>query len=121
MSQQWLNPPEGEDSPDPIDVVSEILREVGSMSRLMQLCYLAQEQGLLDIMFSLGTLSDSGRAKLEAFMAKGQQAALNVREDSAGALVLSEITCQDEMIYADVEAVVNTSCIASVTSITDKR
>jgi hypothetical protein len=87
MSQQWPFS-DGENSLHPIDVVSDFLREVGSLSRLMQVYYLVREPGLLDIMFGFGALSDDGRAKLEAFMAKGQRAALNVREDPAGALIL---------------------------------
>jgi hypothetical protein len=88
MSQPWLDPLEGDDSPHPVDVVSEVLRDVGSLSRLMQVCYLVREPGLLDIMFGLGALSDDARAKFQVFMAKGQSAKLNVHEDAAGALVL---------------------------------
>ncbi|HEX2653233.1 MAG TPA: hypothetical protein VHN11_06240 [Xanthobacteraceae bacterium] len=88
MSQPSLNSPESEDSLHSTDVVREILQEVGSLSRLMQLHYLAQEPGLLEIMYRLAALSDDGRAKLEAFLAKAQGDALNVREDSAGSLIL---------------------------------
>lgn len=88
MFQQWPNPPQGEDPPHPVDVVREILREVGSLSRLMEVYYLLQEPGLLDILCGLGTLSDSERSKLMGFMRRGQQSLLRVREGPAGAITL---------------------------------
>lgn len=88
MCQPLLDPSEDEASLHPIDVVREILDEVGSLSRLMEVYYLVREPGLLDIMRGLAALPDEDRAKLEAFLARYRRAALNIREESAGALIL---------------------------------
>lgn len=50
MSQQAPNILLDEESPRPVDIVREILRGTGTLSRLMEIYYLVQEPSLLDIM-----------------------------------------------------------------------
>ena len=88
MSPQWHDPLSGEEPPHPLDVICEILRDVGSLSRLIEMYYLVQEPGLLDIVSGLSALSDDERAKLQTFLERREQLLLRLREDRKGALVL---------------------------------
>lgn len=70
----------------PIDIVREILEEVGSLSRLMEVHYLVQEPGLLDIMRVLGGLSEGDRVRLREYLVGRRQSRLRVRQLAVGRL-----------------------------------
>jgi len=72
----------------PIDVVREILSRVGGLPRLMELSYLVQEPGVLDIVRALASLCDEDRDKLHAFLTANSDCALRLRETARGSIVL---------------------------------
>jgi hypothetical protein len=74
--------------PHPIDIVHDILHEVGSLPRLIEIHYLAEEPLLLEIMRSLGALPVEDRVRLREYLARRGQERLGVRELSTGALIL---------------------------------
>jgi hypothetical protein len=74
--------------PHAIDVVCDILREVESLPRLMEVHYLMQEPGLLDILRGLGALPEDDRNRLQEYLVHYRQARLRVRELPTGALIL---------------------------------
>jgi len=88
MSQRSHDPSPGEELPHPFDVICEILRDVGSLTRLIEIYYMVQEPGLLDILSGLSALSDDERTKLKAFLERREQLLLRLREDRRGALIL---------------------------------
>ncbi|MGO9633059.1 MAG: hypothetical protein ACLPX1_04080 [Steroidobacteraceae bacterium] len=73
---------------DPADVVCDILRDVESLPRLMEVHYLMQEPGLIELIRGLGALPDCDRFRLSAYLARHRQARLRVRQLPAGALIL---------------------------------
>lgn len=77
-----------EQPPHPIDIVRDILREADSLSRLIEVHYLAQEPGLLEIMRGLIALSDDERCRLQQYLARRRERYLYVRELPSGALIL---------------------------------
>jgi hypothetical protein len=79
---------EDEAPPHPIDIVRDILGELGSLPRLMEIDYLAREPGLLDIMRGLAALGDGERRLLRDYLARHGNKRLDVRELPTGALVL---------------------------------
>ena len=83
---------------DPIDIVRDILREVESLPRLMEVHYLMQEPGLPDPMRGLGALEEGDRKRLNAYLARHRLSRLRVRDLSAGALILEALdpTRRDE-------------------------
>jgi hypothetical protein len=56
--------------PHPVDVVRDILQDVGSLSLLMEVHYLAKEPGLLEIMRGLVALSEEDRQLLQTFLVR---------------------------------------------------
>jgi hypothetical protein len=80
----------GEEAPPhPVDIVCDILREVETLPRLMEIHYLVQEPGMLDIMRGVGALSDDDRNRLRDYLARHSKARLHVREmPRSGALIL---------------------------------
>lgn len=88
MSRLWLDPMAEEAPPHPIDVVRDILHDVGSLPRLMEVHYLLQEPALLDIMRSVAALPLGDRERLREYLARTGPQRLGVRELSACALVL---------------------------------
>jgi hypothetical protein len=74
--------------PHPIDIVRDILGELGSLPRLMEIDYLAREPELLDIMRGLSALGDRDRQKLREYLARYGHKRLAVRELPTGALAL---------------------------------
>lgn len=87
MSQQSLDAPEVE--LHPIDILRDILAQAGTLSRLMEIHYLVQEPGLLDIMRYVAGLSDGDRAKLLRFLgAHESPSRLRVHEVGSGMLHL---------------------------------
>jgi hypothetical protein len=87
-SRDQIDPVADEAPPHAIDVVRDILREVESLPRLMEVHYLMQEPGLLDILRGLGALSDEDRNQLQEYLARRRQGRLRVRELPTGALIL---------------------------------
>ena len=76
---------------DPVDIVHDILRDIGSLPRLMEIHYLMQEPGLVDLMRVLGTLPDSDRHRLSAYLDRHRPARLRLRELPTGGMLL-EVT-----------------------------
>ena|SRR5579863_5062304 len=74
--------------PHPIDIIRDLLDEVGSLPRLMEIHYLLQEPVLLDIMRRLGSLAEDDRRRLREYLARCGEARLGVRELPAGTLIL---------------------------------
>lgn len=72
----------------PIDVVREILEQAGSLARLMEIHYLVQEPGLLDIMRALGALSNGERVRLNEFLIARKGYRLELRQTMANTLAL---------------------------------
>jgi hypothetical protein len=75
--------------PHPIDIVRDILGEVGSLPRLMEIDYLAREPGLLDIMRGLAALPDGDRQVLRDYLARHSHKRLGLRQLPTGAVVLA--------------------------------
>ncbi len=75
---------------DPVDVVCDILRDVESLPRLMEVHYLMQEPGLIELIRGLGALPDCDRFRLSAYLARHRHrhGRLRVRQLPAGALIL---------------------------------
>ena len=88
MFQQWLDQIALEAAPRPIDIVRNILDQVESQPRLMEVHYLVQEPALLEIMRGLGSLSDQDRRRLREYLACHGQERLVVRVSPTGALIL---------------------------------
>lgn len=74
--------------PHPIDIVRDILGEVGNLPRLMEIDYLAREPGLLDILRGLGALGERDRHLLRDYLARHGHKRLGLRELPTGAMVL---------------------------------
>lgn len=74
--------------PDAVDIVRDILREVESLPRLMEIYYLAQEPGLLDLLRDLGALADDDRRRLQDYFARHRDRCSRVRELPTGGLIL---------------------------------
>ncbi len=75
---------------DPLDIVRDILREVQSLPRLMELHYLMQEPGLIELMRGLGALADDDRRLLNAYLARHRDR-LRLRKLPPGALILEVV------------------------------
>jgi hypothetical protein len=88
MFQQWLDQIAREAAPRPIDIVRDILDQVESLPRLMEVHYLVQEPALLEIMRGLGSLSDADRDRLRKYLARHGKERLGVRVSLTGALIL---------------------------------
>jgi len=73
---------------DALDIVRDILRDIDSLPRLMEVHYLMQEPGLVDLMRVLGALPDGDRHRLNAYLARHRPARLRVRELPTGGIVL---------------------------------
>jgi hypothetical protein len=86
MSRLSPDPSDDEEGPHPIDIVRDILRGVESLAALMEIYYLVNEPGLLQIMRGLGALSDDDRSRLQAYLSRHSNAPLRVRELPGGAL-----------------------------------
>lgn len=87
MSQQLLS--ENEVEIHPIDILRDILAEAGTLSRLMEIHYVVQEPGMLDIMRYLTGLSDADRERLLTFLeAQASPSRLRVQEEGLGVLRL---------------------------------
>jgi hypothetical protein len=80
--------PSDDEGPHPIDIVRGILRDVESLPVLMEIHYLVNEPGLLEIMRGLGALPDEDRNRLRSYLNRHSNDPLHVRELSAGALLL---------------------------------
>lgn len=84
--------PVADDTPlHPLDIVRDILREAESLPRLMEVHYLAQEPGLIEIMRSLTALPDEERFRLQHYLACRRSRRLHVRELPSGALILDAV------------------------------
>jgi hypothetical protein len=77
-----------DEAPQPIEIVRDILREAESLPRLMEVSYLAQEPGLIEIMRGLIALADEERFRLQQYLARRRGRRFYVRELPTGALVL---------------------------------
>jgi hypothetical protein len=88
MSQPLLSFIAEEAPLEPIDIVCDILRDIESLPRLMELHYMMQEPGLVELMRSLGALPDADRARLRAYLARHCRGQLRVRQLPSGALIL---------------------------------
>lgn len=87
MSQQSLDAPEVE--LHPIDILRDILAQAGTLSRLMEVHYLVQEPGMLDIVRCLAALPEDDRVRLLRFLqAQGSPSQLRVREAGPGVVRL---------------------------------
>jgi hypothetical protein len=81
--------PMADDTPlHPLDIVRDILREAESLPRLMEVHYLTQEPGLIEIMRSLIALPDDERFRLQRYLACRRGRRLHVRETPNGALTI---------------------------------
>jgi hypothetical protein len=94
MSRLSPDPSDDEERPHPIDIVRDILRGVESLPALMEIYYLVNEPGLLEIMRGLGALSDDDRSRLQAYLSRHSNSPLRVRELSGGALSLEPTASQ---------------------------
>lgn len=91
MSQQLLDEPKLE--LDPIDIVRDILAQAETLPRLMEIHYLVQEPGMLDVVRCMAALPDDDRARLQSFLkAQGTPSLLRVREAGPGVL---RIECEN--------------------------
>jgi hypothetical protein len=88
MSQQSLDQIADEPLLHPIDIVCDLLREVGSVAQLMEIHYLMREPGMLEIMRDLGALSNDDRNRLHEYLACHRRGRLRVRELPPSALIL---------------------------------
>jgi len=81
-----------EDAPlDALDIVCDILREAESLPRLMEILYLVQEPGLLEIMRGLVALPDEERFRLLQYLAHHREHHMFVSELPGGALVIETV------------------------------
>ena len=88
MYQPWLDEIADEAPLHPIDIVRDILAQVESLPRLLEIHYLLREPGLLEIMRVLGSLPEDERQRLLGYLAGQDQRRLQVRQSSTGTLVL---------------------------------
>ena len=88
MSQPLLDHFADEAPLDPTDIVCDILRDVESLTRLMEVHYLMQEPGLIELIRGLGALPDCDRFRLSAYLARHCPGGLRVRQLPSGALIL---------------------------------
>lgn len=88
MSQLSLNDLAADTPPHTIDIIRDILHDAGNLPKLMEVYYLAQEAGLLEIMRGLSTLSDDDRKRLQEYMIRRRHRALRVRELPTGAMMM---------------------------------
>jgi len=91
MSQPLLSVIAEEMPLDAVDIVRDILRDVESLPRLMELHYLMQEPGLVELMRGLGALPEGDRRRLSAYLARNCPGQLRVRQLPSGALILEAI------------------------------
>jgi len=75
----------------PLDIVRDILREAESLPRLMEVHYLAQEPGVVEIMRGLIALPDDERFRLQRYLACRRGRRLHVRETPNGALIIEAV------------------------------
>ncbi len=82
----------------PLDIVCDILREAESVPRLMEVHYLAQEPGLIEIMRGLIALPDDERFRLQHYLAGRRGRRLHVCEAPNGTLMIEAVdeTRRDE-------------------------
>ena len=73
---------------DPVDIVRDILRDAESLPRLMEIHYLMQEPGLVELMRGLGALPEGDRRRLAAYLARHCPGPLRVRQLPTGVLIL---------------------------------
>jgi hypothetical protein len=84
--------PMADDTPlHPLDIVRDILREAESLPHLIEVHYLAQEPGLIEIMRSLTALPDDERFRLQRYLACRRGRRLHVRETPNGALIVEAL------------------------------
>ena len=88
MSQPLLSVIAEEMPLDPVDIVRDILRDAESLPRLMEIYYLMQEPGLVELMRGLGALPEADRRRLTAYLARQCPGPLRVRPLPTGALML---------------------------------
>jgi hypothetical protein len=82
----------GDDTPiEPLDIVRDILRDAESLPRLIEVHYLAQEPGLIEIMRGLIALPDEERFRLQHYLASRRSRRLHVREAPNGALMIAAV------------------------------
>jgi hypothetical protein len=89
MSQPWPDSVDDEEALHPTDIVRVILREVGTLSRLIEIHYFSQEPGLLNILRGMGALTDEDRATLDDYLHRHSGKGLSVRELPNGALMIA--------------------------------
>lgn len=77
--------------PHPLDIVCDILREAESLPRLMEILYLVQEPGLLEIMRGLVALPEEERFRLLQYLARHREHHMYVRELPSGALIIETV------------------------------
>jgi hypothetical protein len=82
----------------PLDIVRDILREAESLPQLMEVHYLAQEPGLIEIMRGLIALPEDERFRLQHYLACRRGRRLHVGEAPNGALLIEALdeTRRDE-------------------------
>ena len=84
--------------PQTADIIRDILLDSDGLSRLLEIYYLAQEPGLLDIMRGLSTLDDEDRKRLQEYVLCRRDRLLHVREFPTGAMTLElrdNVPCDD--------------------------
>ncbi len=88
MSQPLPDRMAREEIPDPSEIVRVILQETGTLSQLMEVHYLVQEPGLLDIVRALAALADDDRATLHEYLRRHSRDRLTIRALPNGALMI---------------------------------
>lgn len=84
--------PDADDAPlHPLDIVCDILREAESLPRLMEILYLVQEPGLLEIMRGLVALPEEQRFRLLQYLARHREQHMFVSELPSGALIIETV------------------------------
>jgi len=91
MSQPLLSVIAEEMPLDAVDIVRDILRDIESLPRLMELHYLMQEPGLVELMRGLGALPEGDRTRLRTYLARHCPGQLRVRQLPSGALILEAV------------------------------
>jgi len=95
MSQPLLSVIAEEMPLDPVDIVRDIVRDIlrdaESLPRLMEIHYLMQEPGLVELMRGLGALPEGDRRRLSAYLARHCPGGLRVRQLPSGALILEAV------------------------------
>jgi hypothetical protein len=81
-----LDPIPDDDVLHPSDVVREILETTGTLTRLLEIHYLAQEPGLLEIMRGIAALAETDRDQLLKYLTRHSGQLLGLRELPTGAL-----------------------------------